>query len=118
MKSKDLLIELRSEELSSVEFVRDYLQLHFEDKTLTCYIWPLLNRNGVELSVDDLNYKNELCKCIGAKVDIIELVAKESLTIALDQGSKIILNLDPDNPKIVGEIAILSDNDNNWSVLE
>jgi len=32
--------KLIGEQLSSVEFVQDYLQLHFDGRTITAYVWP------------------------------------------------------------------------------
>ena len=40
MPSSHPLDALVGWQLSSVEFVQDYLQLHFDDKTITFYIWP------------------------------------------------------------------------------
>lgn len=118
MKSKNLLEYLINEQLSSVEFVQDYLQLHFEDKTLTCYVWPCVMRNGDEYRINHTDYKNQLCSFIAEKVTNVTIIEKISLTITFRSGSQIILSLDPTNPEIVGEIAILSDDENNWSVFE
>ena len=118
MKSKNLLQELNNEQLSSVEFVQDYLQLHFEDKTLTCYIWPYLISNGREYRNVDKDYKNQLCDVIANHVVRVDLIENVTLTITFSNTSEIILPLDNSNPDIIGEIAILSDNENNWSIFE
>ena len=118
MKSKNLLECLINEQLSSVEFVQDYLQLHFEDKTLTCYVWPFVITNGCEYRSSHIEYKNRLCDVIADRVSNVDLIENTRLTIAFESGSEIILSLDPSNPEIVGEIAILSDDENNWSVFE
>lgn len=118
MKSKDLLEYLINEQLSSVEFVQDYLQLHFEDKTLTCYVWPCVITKGCEYRSSHIEYKNRLCSLISERVSNVGLIENTSLTIAFKKGSEIILSLDPSNPEIVGQIAILSDDENNWSVFE
>jgi len=34
------LDRLIGEQLSAVQFIQDYLQLHFDGQGLTCYIWP------------------------------------------------------------------------------
>lgn len=118
MESKDLLTCLIDEQLSSVEFVQDYLQLHFEDKTLTCYVWPSVIRNSVEYKNDHPDYKNQLCSLIAGNVRNVILIEKNRLVITFTNESEIILCLDPTNTEIVSEIAILSDNENNWSVFE
>jgi hypothetical protein len=118
MKSKDLLETLLAEELSSVEFVQDYLQLHFQDRTLTCYIWPSVKVNHTEYEINNIDYRNKLCDCIGKEVVNVLLIQSTSLTIEFMNSYSIILLLDPRNPEIVSEIAILSDDDNNWSVFD
>lgn len=118
MKSKNLLDDMVNEQLSSIEFVQDYLQLHFKDKTLTCYIWPYVKRNGNEYRSDHINYKNQLCHFIAENVINVILIDKISLTFFFSSESEIVLSLNPNNTEIVGEIAILSDDENNWSIFE
>ncbi|MEJ7738919.1 MAG: hypothetical protein WKF97_15955 [Chitinophagaceae bacterium] len=118
MKSKNLLEYLINEHLSSVEFVQDYLQLHFEDKTLTCYVWPSIRKNEYEYRSNHTDYKNQLCSLITENVTNVILLEQVSLTITLTNASEIILSLDSSNPEIEGEIAILSDDENNWNVFE
>jgi hypothetical protein len=118
MHSKNLLEYLTGEQLSSVEFVQDYLQLHFEDITLTCYIWPFVVSGNLQYEKGHLEYRNKLCEGIGKIVDKVNLIEKVSLEIELSDYYKIILSLDPRNPEIIAEIAILSDNENNWSVFD
>ena len=117
-ENKNLLDELVEQQLSSVEFVQDYLQLHFDDKTLTCYIWPIIKGSNFELRSSDSNYKNKLCDVIGKKVNAVSLQESESLIMKFIDGYEIVVSLDPNNPEIVSEIAVLSDNDNNWLVFE
>lgn len=118
MKSKSLIEHLNNEQLSSVEFVQDYLQLHFEDKTLTCYIWPYLRSNGRTYRNGDIDYKNQLCNVIANHVLHVDFIENVTLTITFSNASEIILSLDNSNADIIGEIAILSDNENNWSIFE
>lgn len=116
MKSKNLLNDLPNEQLSSVEFIQDYLQLHFDDKTLTCYIWPVLKCAGNEYTQEDRDYKNQLCNLIAQKVKQTIFNEKENLVIIFSNNSQVVLSLNEDNPEIVGQIAILSDQNNNWSI--
>ncbi|MBK7808451.1 MAG: hypothetical protein IPJ51_19490 [Saprospiraceae bacterium] len=51
---KDKLI---NEQLSSVEFVQDYLQLHFDGRTITSYIWPIINIKNENLIFGDVVYR-------------------------------------------------------------
>lgn len=70
---KDKLI---NEQLSSVEFVQDYLQLHFDGRTITSYIWPIINIKNESLIFGDVLYRNALCDFIGNKVKDIFLKIK------------------------------------------
>lgn len=118
MNSKNLLESLPNEQLSSVEFVQDYLQLHFEDKTLTCYIWPYIKSNDQEYRNGDAGYKDQICNLIANRVLHVAFIEHVALTITFLDASEIILSLDSSNVDIVGEIAILSDTENNWSIFE
>ncbi|HET8686741.1 MAG TPA: hypothetical protein VFM18_08760 [Methanosarcina sp.] len=116
MKSNNLTDSLRNEQLSSVEFVQDYLQLHFDGKTLTCYVWPIVKSKGIEYKNENLDYKNQLCGLITQKVDDVFLHEGVSLTLSFMNSYEIQLSLDRSDPNLVTEIAILSDDDNNWSI--
>lgn len=118
MNSKNLLESLPNEQLSSVEFVQDYLQLHFEDKTLTCYIWPYIKSNDQEYRNGDVGYKDQMCNLIANRVLHVAFIENVTLIITFLDASEIILSLDSSNVDIVGEIAILSDAENNWSIFE
>jgi hypothetical protein len=118
MKSRDVLCSIIGEHLSSIEFIHDYLQLHFQDKTCTCYIWPKIIFSGLEITKRDIDYKNKLCNFIGKIVLDVYMAEKIELSFIFTDGNKITISLDPNNPEIVSEIAILSDQENNWSVFE
>lgn len=118
MKSKDVLCSIIGEQLSSIEFIHDYLQFHFQDKTFTCYIWPKIIYSGLEITNGDIDYKNKLCTFIGKSVLDVYIVEKIELSFIFTDGNKITISLDPNNPAIVSEIAILSDQENNWSVFD
>jgi len=55
-------------DLSSVEFVRDYVQLHFNGPTINAYNWPMLTVGQSILSVDTPGYRDALCSLISVKV--------------------------------------------------
>jgi hypothetical protein len=116
MKSKNLLDSLKKEQLSSVEFVQDYLQLHFDGTTFTCYVWPIVKSKAIVFKHDHVDYKNQLCSLIAQIVDDIILIEGVSITITFANSSMIELSLDKNDPNVENEIAILSDDNNNWSV--
>lgn len=117
-EEKDLLVELVGSQLSSVEFVQDYLQLHFNGITLTCYIWPTVFEQEVEYSKHNSEYKNVLCRVISKIITDVIVERKKLMQIFFGSESKIVLALNDDNPDIVAEIAILSDTEHNWEIFD
>lgn len=66
--NKRRLDALMNKELSSVVFVRDYVQLVFEgdaNATLTCFRFPVVNMNQRLFELTTPGYRDVLCSCIG-----------------------------------------------------
>ena len=63
-----ILAHLIGEELGSVVFVRDYLQLDFDGPRLNSYVWPRLVGVGVERVMGQAGYRDALCALIGSEV--------------------------------------------------
>jgi hypothetical protein len=109
-----------SEQLSSVEFVQDYLQLHFDGKTITAYVWPQLIHNNEISYFGDSGYRDKLCNFIGKEVKDLFYTDKQFLVLYFNEiyGS-IKINLDAKNPEIVSEIAVFNDPiDNTWAIFD
>src|ERR1700686_1222650 len=63
-EAKNMTIPLEKivgEQLSSVEFVQDYVQLHFDGPTITAFVWPTLNLGGNIMCFGDAGYRDALC---------------------------------------------------------
>jgi len=111
--------KLIGEQLSSVEFVQDYLQLHFDGPMFTLYIWPTVTINNVSFCYEDSLYRNMLCYLINQNVNQIFIEESKYLKLYFEENNCLELNLDPNNPKIVAEIGFFSDpSDNSWMVFE
>lgn len=120
---EDLLARLAGAELYSVQFVRDYVQLHFEDAVdspcLTCYIMPELRRFQLEVAERMTDgcpgYSDALRAFIGAKVHAASAAAGTGLVIEMRTGT---IALNPAPEQLVGpEIALLSGfRDRSWNV--
>lgn len=106
------------EQLSSVEFVQDYLQLHFDDKYLICYIWPVVIISEIEYRYKDPLYRDKLCELIGKIITAVHIKEKDYLIIEfLGYNSSLRININPDNPDIITEIAIFTDtSDRAWDL--
>lgn len=71
-------------ELSTVAFVRDYVELHFDGPVWRCFSWPRLDAERGSLAIGDAGYRDGLCALIGHEVT----GAKESESaLTLDFGS-------------------------------
>jgi hypothetical protein len=44
--ASDVIASIAGEQLSSIEFVQDYVQLRFDGPTLTAFVWPTLTVGG------------------------------------------------------------------------
>lgn len=112
--------KLIGEQLSSVEFVQDYLQLHFDGRTITAYVWPKVFVNIETFKFHHKLYRNKLCSLIGNIVVDLSYQDKEHVTLVFKENKGTIkINLDPKNPEIVSEIAIFNDSlDKTWAVFD
>ncbi|WP_335991936.1 hypothetical protein [Glycomyces sp. MUSA5-2] len=110
----DLLTRLVGAELYSVQFVRDYVQLHFESPGeapyLSCFVMPeIRSLHGVhtqEILERSPGYADALRALIGEEVRAVSAAAGTGLTLEL-RTSAIIVN--PTSAQLIGpEIAMLS----------
>ena len=117
---KILREKLIGEQLSSVEFIQDYLQLHFDGRNFIIYIWPKVSISEKNYCIDDIEYRNMLCKLISSTIIDIVYIESKKLKIVFDKyESSISINLDNYNLDIISEIVIFNDTlDNSWSVFE
>lgn len=122
-RDDDLLSRLVGGELYSVQFVRDYVQLHFEcpgeAPFLNCFIMPEIHglQSGLApvTSEDSPGYADALRALIGEEVQTASAAARTGLVLGLQTGA-IVVNPTPE--RLVGpEIAMLSGfGDRAWMV--
>jgi hypothetical protein len=72
---------LEGEQLSSVTFVQDYIQLHFDGPCLTAYVWPNIFNQGILVNPKSSAYRNELCDFIGGIV--VKALVEPEIRIAI-----------------------------------
>jgi hypothetical protein len=107
-----VLGKLVAEKLASVIFVRDYVQLDFDDARLTAYVWPTVTTGTSTVSLADAGYRDALCSFIGHEVLATTEAAEVGLVVEFDSGS-IVIN--PEPTELRGpEIAQLSAYDPMW----
>jgi hypothetical protein len=90
----DALSRLKGTALSSVEFLRDYVQLHFDGSTLTAYTQPYLVRESKATSWGDSTYRDSLCALIGVQIEGTEVIEGRELTLVFDDGTALKVSLD------------------------
>jgi len=93
---------IQGEELKSVEFVEDYLQLRFGEPLLRLYDWPHVLLTDFSVAFGEPEYRNALCAEIGETVAKAMLEENDALTIEFANGIVFGLSLreeDVDSPE-------------------
>jgi hypothetical protein len=91
------LLELRGRELSSVEFVRDYVQFRFDGPYLTVHNLPAVVTSPENtLTPGERCYRDSLCERIGVKVRSIKVVHTE-VAIDFEDGTTFKLSLEKEH---------------------
>jgi len=80
-------------ELSSVEFVRDYLQMRFDGHLLTVITHPSITKGNVKHFWDDPAFCTLLINCISKTVDAVQFAENMSLTLAFSNDTTITISL-------------------------
>ena len=100
-----LLEELIQEQLGSVVFVRDYLQLDFGDARFTALTWPLVTIGETTLSFGEPGYRDALCGFIDHEVTAAAESSDRGLVIRFGLGE---IRINPEASDLQGpEIAQL-----------
>ena len=93
---------LVGEELKSVCFVEDFLELCFGDAKVTLYDWPHVLLKEFSVAYGEPEYRNAVCAQIGEEVAEASLEEGDALTIELQNGVVFGLSLreeDVDGPE-------------------
>lgn len=90
---EQLLQSIVGEQLSSVEFVHDYVQLRFDGPTLTAVTQPTVRVSGRQFRWDEPGFRDELCRRIARKVLSAHITPGDSLRIEFDDGAVVAVSL-------------------------
>ncbi|MBW9214712.1 hypothetical protein KV102_07625 [Mumia sp. zg.B53] len=102
---QSLLDALVEEELGSVVFVGDYLQLDFSHAVFTAYVWPIVTVGRRVLHFGDPGYRDGLCAFIGHEVAGVKESPETGLVIEFGLGEIV---TSPRSAELDGpEIALL-----------
>ncbi len=75
--SRSKFNELAGSHLSSVEFVHDYIQFHFDGPCLTTFTLPSIKISSAQLKATDSGYRDALVSQIGGEVEEVVLTPEE-----------------------------------------
>jgi hypothetical protein len=89
-----LLGALVKDQLGSVVFVADYLQLDFGHARFTAYTWPTVTIGDASLQFGDPGYRDALCAFITHEVTSTEESPERGLVIRFGLG-EIVTNPEP-----------------------
>ena len=103
--SDSLPTALVGEQLESVVFVMDYLQLDFGAARFSAYVWPTVVVGDVRTTFGDPGYRDALCAFIAHEVVSVEESHEAGLEVRFERGT-IVVN--PATTDLTGpEIALL-----------
>ncbi|MBG0825956.1 hypothetical protein HS048_35380 [Planomonospora sp. ID91781] len=101
-----LLSALIGQELGSVVFVRDYVQLDFDGPRFTLFVWPQVSLDSAVRVMGDPGYRDALCALIGHTVLATTENPEAGLVVDFGRGS---VTVKPQPAHLEGpEIAMLS----------
>jgi hypothetical protein len=102
-------------ELSSLEFVRDYLQLRFDGPMITAYSLPKIKSEEETYEPGVLGYCDTLCSCISSTVRSASIVEGKEISLEFDSGIKLTISLKSEDYQ-GAEVAIFRKNSDEWWV--
>ena len=77
---------LIGEELKSICFVEDFLELRFGDSLISLFAWPYVLLTDFSVAYGEPEYRNALCAQIGEEVVDASLEEGAALTVELQNG--------------------------------
>jgi hypothetical protein len=102
-------------DLSSVTFVRDYIQFAFDGPRLNAYTAPAVSFGAESLSLGHPGYRDCLCKQIGCRIERTE-VNDQRVAIIFEKGAVVSISLRDDDYRGPGALELQLDKDRIWIV--
>jgi hypothetical protein len=109
--------QLCGSQLSSVEFVQDYLQLRFDGPCINVYSPLTVTSTGKAITSWNAGFRDLLCEQITKIVTSITFEAQKELRIHFSDSSEIILSLQPQHYNCPEAIYAHGFDDNQWLVI-
>ncbi len=89
--------ELINDELSSIEFVRDYIQFRFDGPVLTAITDPEILVNGISHKRESKDFCNLLLECIGQIIVSATIEEGKSIVIMFGNKYSLFISLTPES---------------------
>jgi hypothetical protein len=102
-------------DLSSVTFVRDYVQLEFDGPRLDAFTMPTVTSGSEGLSLGQPGYRDCLCQQIGCRVDRTE-ATDQRVSIIFENGPMVSISLRDNDYRGPEALMFQLDNDRIWVV--
>lgn len=99
---------IEGSELSSVEFVRDYIQLKFDGPILTTFTLPKVVINGETFVSTTPGYRDALCQLIGKEVFKTHVIVGAEIQLVFEKSDMIQVSLCEED-HVGPEAAMFSD---------
>ena len=93
----ELVQRLVGRELSSVTFVRDYVQLGFDGPILNAVTLPMVRVGRRRYKPIGPGYRDALCGRIGRSVEKASVQENEAFRISFDDGTELSISLRPED---------------------
>lgn len=89
------LQDLVGKPLSSICFVQDYVELHFDGSILRCLVGPILKLDRLDVIFPENGSRDALCSLIGQAIQRLSLDDDVNLEVEFSSGHTLIVPLDP-----------------------
>ncbi len=108
--------ELIGHQLSSVEFVQDYLQLRFDGPSINVTNPLTVIDNETEITSWNAGFRDMLCRQITKTVQDVAFEPEKALTIRFLDNSQIVISVRPEDYSSSEAIYAYGFSNNNWLV--
>ncbi len=110
-----LLSPLVGEQLSSITFVMDYLQIHFNQHRFNAYAWPVVWANNQRYAYGEAGYRDAICSLIAKSVTRFEEYLDAGLVFEFGDSYSLEIPISDPTGKMV-EVAEYHRPDGVWTV--
>lgn len=111
-KSSAVARSLEGLQLSSIEFVQDYIQLHFDGPRLTAFTLPAVEVAGRLFTDTSPGYRDRLCEQIGKTIGSVHVLELNEMRLVFRSSEVFSISLRSQDRR-AGESVII-DNGEAW----